>query len=234
LTRRAKMTIATVITTYNCGPFLEEALASVLAQTRQPDEIIIMDDGSTDDTPARMEKWAAHIQYRWQTNAGIGEARNRAWHSSNSTWIAFLDADDLWLPDKLKQQEAWVRDHPETEAVFGLAQNFAQPGSEARFDDERNHLNQWLPGWLPSALMVRRTTLERTGGFDTKLKNAEAVEWFIRCREAEVTMDMPEFHVSRRRLHGANNRLVEGSRQAVDLQLLRGFIARKRARQAGA
>jgi glycosyltransferase involved in cell wall biosynthesis len=231
--RHDVMTIAAVITTYNSGAFLEEALASVLAQTRPPEEIIIIDDGSTDDTPERMRRWAKRVAYHRQANAGSSVARNNGWRLAGASWIAYLDADDLWLPDRLERQEAWVRDHPETEAVFGLAQNFVHPGCETMFDPERSRLDQWQPGWLPSAVLIRRSVLERGGGFDAGLRNAEAIDWLIRQREAGVVLAMPEIPVVRRRLHGSNKGRDEKPGLKPDLQILRKFIARKRARQSG-
>jgi len=142
-----------------------------------------------------------------------------------------VDRVSRWLPDRLEQQENWLRDHPETEVVFGLVQNFAQQGCEAGFDPLQHHLDQWLPGYLPSAILIRRATLERMGGFTESLKSSEMVDLFIRLRESGVILATPEIPVARRRLHGANKRLQTARPLGADLRLLRNFIARKRARQ---
>jgi glycosyltransferase involved in cell wall biosynthesis len=229
------MTITAIINTYNAGKFIEEALASVLAQTRLPDEIIVFDDGSTDDTPQRMQRWADRVRYHWHENAGVSAARNHAWRLAASSWIAYLDADDLWLPDHLAQQENWIQEHPQTEVVSGLVQNFAQPGLEDRFDADRHHLNRWLAAWMPGSCLIRRAMLERTGGFDSKLATAEVIEWIVRLREKGVVMDVQPVPALRRRLHGANKRIKE-TREAdaykLDLQVLRRHVAQKRAQKS--
>ncbi len=220
--------ISAVITTYNSGALLEEALESVLAQTRQPDEILVIDDGSTDDTAERIKRFGDRIRYHWQENGGTSQVRNLASRMVRFPWIAFLDADDLWLPERLEVQEAWLRDHPDCEAVFGQMRNFAHPGMESQYDVRMHHLDQWLPGWCPSTMLIRRETLVRSGGFDEGMRNAEMVEWFIRIREAGVNLQMIDVPLARRRLHGANKGL-QSKGQKTDLRLLRDFIARKRA-----
>jgi hypothetical protein len=87
-----------------------------------------------------------------------------------------------------------------------------------------------MPGWLPSAALIRRPLLERTGGFDADLRTAEFVDWIIRQREAGTILALPEIPVVRRRLHGANKRRLEGAELKTDLKILREFIARKRAK----
>ena len=228
----APLTISAVVTTYNQSAFLQEALASILSQTLPPDEILVVDDGSTDNTAEVMAGWSDRVTYHRQANAGVSAARNLGWRLAKGTWIAYLDDDDLWLPERLQIQVDWIREHPETTAVFGLAQNFAQPGKEALFDPEKHHLTEWLPGWLPTAALIRRDFLERTGGFDETLKFSEMVSWIALHREAGAIMGMPPVPVARRRLHGANKRLRDNN-HINDLRLARTLIAlRKAARES--
>jgi glycosyltransferase involved in cell wall biosynthesis len=224
-------TVSAIITTYNSGALLEEALASVLAQTCPPDEILVVDDGSSDDTAARMSRFGARVRYHWQPNAGTSEARNTGWRLAKSPWIAYLDADDLWLPEKLEHQLASLADHPETEAVFGLMQNFAQPGCEHQFDVEKNLLNQWVPGWIPGTGLIQRAVVARHG-FNPGLTWCEILDWIIRLREAGTKMTMLEIPFMRRRLHQANKSLARKSLSPESLQVLGGFLARRKARLA--
>jgi glycosyltransferase involved in cell wall biosynthesis len=106
-----------VIPTYNQPDFLAEALESVFAQTFRDFEVVVVDDGSTDDTPARLRACAGRVRVVRQPNAGVGAARNRGIAEARGRWVALLDHDDLWHPEKLAAQVAFMRAHPECSAV---------------------------------------------------------------------------------------------------------------------
>ena len=98
-------TVSAIITTYNYGRFIEGAIDSVLHQTRPPDEVVVVDDGSTDDTAAIVARYRSRgVRYIYQQNAGAGSARNRGIQATSGELVAFLDADDRWLPDKIALQ----------------------------------------------------------------------------------------------------------------------------------
>ncbi len=98
------MTIGVVIPAYNAAKHIRRAIDSVLAQRRRPDEIIVADDGSTDDTATIVESYGPGVKLIRQANAGASVARNTAVNAATSEWIAFLDSDDEWLPEKLQVQ----------------------------------------------------------------------------------------------------------------------------------
>jgi glycosyltransferase involved in cell wall biosynthesis len=104
--RPGSPTISVVIPTFNRGPWLAETVASVLAQTLPPLEVLIVDDGSTDDTPGVCAHFPRPVRYIRQENAGVAAARNRGSAEARGEWLAFLDSDDLWTPDKLEVQLA--------------------------------------------------------------------------------------------------------------------------------
>ena len=102
-----------LIPTYNCAPFLPEAIESALAQDYAPIEIVVADDGSTDRTPQVLEAFADRIRYVTIPHGGAGAARNAALRASSGSLIAFLDADDVWLPGKISAQVRIMRERPE-------------------------------------------------------------------------------------------------------------------------
>jgi glycosyltransferase involved in cell wall biosynthesis len=102
------LTVSVVIPAYNAAAYLRDALDSALAQTRPPDEIIVVDDGSTDDTAEMVARYGDRIRYIRQINRGVAAARNRGISEARGHWIAFLDADDLWYPPKLERQCALI------------------------------------------------------------------------------------------------------------------------------
>src|ERR1035438_4421395 len=112
--RRMGMKISVVIPAYNAASFLPRCLKSVFAQTLKPEEVIVVDDGSSDNSAALAEELGAKV-IRCQ-NGGPAAARNAGIHSTSSDWIAFLDADDMWAPKKLERQVVLIR--PETVMVY--------------------------------------------------------------------------------------------------------------------
>src|SRR5947209_1330223 len=118
--------ISVIIPVYNGERHLAEALDSVLSQAHHPLEVIVVDDGSTDNTAAVARKYSA-VRYYHQANGGSAAARNRAIELAHGDLFAFLDADDVWAPEKLKRQMAVLEAEPELEAVLGFAQQFFSP-----------------------------------------------------------------------------------------------------------
>lgn len=110
--------VSVLIPTYNRAYIIAASIDSVLAQTYQNVEIVVVDDGSTDDTPAVLEKYGSRIRYIFQQNAGLAAARNTGLAAARGEYIAFQDSDDIWLPNKLEMQMAVMREHPELSLVW--------------------------------------------------------------------------------------------------------------------
>lgn len=178
--------VAVVIPTYNYAHAIQRAIDSALRQTRPPDEIIVVDDGSTDGTQEAVRRYGPPVRYLYQPNAGGSAARNLAVRSTTCEWIAFLDHDDEWLPEKLKTQlgsllstagaEAGytayyiMREGREPELVF-------PPGPDQIFP--RIRINNCIG---PTATyLVKRNFFLRCGGFTERLRNScEDWDLFIR------------------------------------------------------
>ena len=123
----ATETISVVVPAWNAGRFVGEALRSILGQTVTASEIVVVDDGSTDDTLAMLRRVADNeplIRIVVQPNTGPGGARDRGVRETTGSLIAFLDADDVWLPTKLERQVTLLGQRPDVGATFTLAQNF--------------------------------------------------------------------------------------------------------------
>ena len=119
------MRVSVVIPTYNRAGFVREAIASVLEQDYPDVELIVVDDGSCDDSAAVVGSFGPAVQYLWQENRGVSAARNRGVAASTGGLIAFLDSDDLWLPRKVSEQVAYFgptrRGRPATRTRCGYA-----------------------------------------------------------------------------------------------------------------
>ena len=122
--------VSVYIPTYNCAEYLSDAIESILNQTYQDFELIIIDDGSTDNTKEVLGKYKGKLRYVYKENGGIGSARNRGIKESTGEYIAQCDADDLWLPEKLEHQVAMLDQQPEYAVVYSDAFKF--------YDDPKN------------------------------------------------------------------------------------------------
>src|SRR5690242_5053753 len=108
-----RATVSVIIPAYNSERYIADALRSVLAQTYMPQEIIVVDDGSSDGTARALDPFRSTIRYIYQKNRGEPAARNTGMREAKGDYIAFLDADDLWLPEKLDLQMTYLAAHPE-------------------------------------------------------------------------------------------------------------------------
>ncbi len=179
--------VSVIIPTYNCDRYIAQALESVLQQQNCPYEVIIIDDGSTDSTQAVLQPYQNSIRYLRQQNQGVAAARNHGIAVAQADLIAFLDADDYFLPDKLTRQAAIFAKRPD----LGIVHSGWQ-----RVDSEGNKLldvRPWqkipeltLETWLrhkpvlPSAMMFRREWLQYVGGFDARFPPAEDTDLVLK------------------------------------------------------
>jgi glycosyltransferase involved in cell wall biosynthesis len=169
--------VSVVIATYNMGHYLPEAVRSVLAQSYPNVDVQIVDDGSTDDTAAILRQWDAHPRVRLhrQSNAGQAHAKNQGIALSRGDFIAFLDADDVWLPEKLARQMPLFTGRPEVGVVYSGYERMDGEGRPLPKGPTHMHrgrisgallIQNFVP--FPSAV-VRRECLERHGAFDETL-----------------------------------------------------------------
>lgn len=186
------MRIAAVIPTFNYGRFLPRALESAQRQTRPPDEILVVDDGSTDDTAQVLASFGSSIRVMQTPRVGVSVARNRGWRAVDAELIALLDADDNWRPTKLERQLEVMAEYPEVIAV-GCGNRILDPNGRelmVRFypnpsRDRAERLRQiatrkaWV-GSSNSGVLVRRSVLEQVGGFDENLAAAEDWDLWLR------------------------------------------------------
>lgn len=176
--------LSVIMPVYNGAEFLAEAVASIAAQAYQPLEIIVVDDGSTDETAAVVQRLGGEIRYFYQPNQGPAAARNAGLAVAQGELIAFLDVDDLWPVDKLAQQIAWLHANAETQVVWGKTLLLPYEGDAADFPP-------LPPNWMPvlGSLLCRKAVFARVGGFDPTIRFGEDMDWFIRLREQQVVIE---------------------------------------------
>ena len=220
--------ISVVIPVYNAAAFLAEAVDSVLAQTVLPLEIVVVDDGSTDSSPEVVARYGRALRYHYQANAGIGAARNQGVRLSKGALLAFLDADDLWSPDKLAWQIEALENHPQVDMVFGHMEHFFSPDLE---EEARARLQLPVgaaPSYFASAMLVRRTGFERVGPFATQWRVGEFIDWYQRALQAGMQSHLCPQVVLRRRIHAANTTRSQSQSNSDYVRILRAGILRRR------
>lgn len=208
-------TVSVVIVTYNKAATIGPAIESVLRQTHQNVEVLVVDDGSTDETAERVQAFGDRVRYLPKENGGTGSARNLGIEQAQGKYVAFLDGDDLWLPRKLEIQLAAFEREPyllgvqcSAYCVNGklevLEARACHPRQDSLFDFLLFHN---LPAFS-SALLARRDALKDLGGFARDL--AILSDWDMACRLARVGIlrSVPEFLVLYRHYPGNQSRDV--------------------------
>ena len=189
--------VTVVIPAYNSGRTIDAALDSVFGQTYRDFEVVVVDDGSTDDTAQRVLSWGDRVSLYRQPNAGPGSARNEAIRHARSPLIAFLDADDVWMPRKLERQVAYFRQFPETGLLHGPAIVSSTPTEtlfetpdavpiEGPYDPPSNRYCDLFHGVLEIStltVMARREVLTTLGGFDER-RELHVEDWDLWLRIA--------------------------------------------------
>lgn len=183
-----KSRVSVIIPTYNCDRYIAQAIDSVLGQTYRDYEIIVIDDGSTDNTPQVLQPYSNRIRYIRQQNYGVSVARNRGIESAKGELVAFLDSDDFFLPDKLAAQVAVFDTQPELGIVHSgwrRVDGSGQPIKDEELWDRVPKLDleawlRWKPIGTMGTLMFRRHWLLEAGGFQPGLGHAEDVDLVLR------------------------------------------------------
>jgi glycosyltransferase involved in cell wall biosynthesis len=190
--------IAVAITSYKRASFLHEALVSVVNQTISPREIIVVEDGVSESCEAVANSFNG-VKYISQEPAGWASARNRAIKLIESDLIAFLDDDDLWLPNKLEIQSEFLL-KGNYDVAFTHGDEFLHEQEDTR--DVR--IRTAVPLVLPSSMLVKRQSFLQVGCFDDQLKQGELIDWYARAEDAGMKIGMCECVLLKRRIH-ANN-----------------------------
>lgn len=216
--------VSVIVPVYNGERYLREAIDSVLAQTYSNYEIIVIDDGSTDGSSSILELYGSVIQNRYQLNQGTASARNAGVRCSSGEFLAFLDQDDLWAPDKLERQMALMKESAETEIVWGDVQQFVSPELLRSFKKQIRISDTPVLGFLPSALLVRRRTFIQVGYFDEKWEIGEWADWYARQARLDLNENFVSKVVAYRRIHESNKGILMANLRSEYLGILRENI----------
>lgn len=225
----ASQRISVIIPCYNAAPYVREAIDSVLGQTYKCHEIIVIDDGSTDDSAAIVANYGTAVTLVQQANQGIAATRNQGLKLAQGNLLAFLDADDYWPADSVEARLTELRATPGLDGVFGLIDAFISPDLSSVQQQAITEMPAVQAGRLAGSLLVKRQVFEKVGNFNADLQVGETMDWLARTQEQGIRFGQVSDIVLRRRIHTTNTVRKTQRLQADYLQVLRAAIERRRS-----
>ena len=223
--------ISVIIPVFNGRQYLSDCIRSVLDQTLAAAEVIIVDDGSEDDTPLVAKSWAPHVRYHRVAHGGPPFARNQGLRLARNKIVAFIDSDDIWLEKKLELQMARLSKEAEPTIVFSYVQQFVSGDltneEAARLKcDPTPHA-----GWFSSTLLMRKSDIEKAGPFDESLQTGEFIEWCSRAQDSGIKPVVIPETVCRRRLHRNNLGRGGTASHGQYIKMLKKIMDRRREKK---
>lgn len=215
--------VSAIVPAYNAGPFLAESIESILAQTYRPVEIVVVNNGSSDDTLAVAERFGSRVRLYSLPEPGVGAARNLAIAEARGALLALQDADDIADPRRFDRQAAALEADPALDIVFGHIVQFRKDAGGVV------SVREAQPGCLPGVMMVRRSSFDRVGFFDPSLPVAELLPWLIRARGIGLREAMLPEVLLHRRIHDDNLGRRAADARGPYLRSLKAAIEFRRA-----
>lgn len=201
--------ISVIMPTYNNGKYIVQAIDSIYAQKYDNIEIVVVDDGSTDNTKEILKHYN-DIKYFYIEHKGISVARNVALDNSHGEYIAFCDSDDYWLPGKISKQMQYFKEHPDCEIVFTKYENFFE-NEKLKTDKRAMHeklMENICKQYLPSSI-VKKSLFNKYGNFDENFSGVEDTEFLYRILKKGIKFNNVIHEVFyMRRIHGNNVTLL--------------------------
>jgi len=225
-TRRAVPTVSVIIPVYNAEAFLAEAIESVLGQSALPQQVIVVDDGSTDQSVQIAQRYQKDILFAQQAHGGSARARNHGVTLAQGEFLAFLDHDDYWVPEKLARQLDAFHADPQLEAVYGQTR---QTQSSTTVTAQQRHFGfNAKNGCHIDTLLIRQAAFWRVGPFDPAWLS-DTVEWMWRARRMGISTRILPDILAWRRIHDANQSIRGRSQAHAEyLRLIRLVLHQRR------
>lgn len=226
-------TVSVVIPVFNCEAYIWEAVESVLAQTYPSVDIIVIDDGSNDGSAKVLAGFGDSITYHFQENRGLGAARNSGLDMAQGEYIAFIDSDDRWLPDKIELQMSYMLEHSETDIIFTHIRQFFSPDIASSLRRKLQIPVVELPGLFATTCLATSECFRRAGQFATDLRVGEFIDWYTRALDSGLKSHLMDDVLAERRIHNDNMGTREKDSRADYLKVLRMSLQRKRKMEEG-
>ena len=220
--------VSVIVPVHNGAKFLANALDSIFSQTYDSIEVIVVDDGSSDTTPEVALLCKSKIKYIHQENQGPAAARNKGIQQARGSLLAFLDSDDIWMPEKLQEQVAYLDSHQEISCVAVKLRHFVEPSAKGLVNLRPEWLDEERTSRMLSCLIVRKIVFDQVGLFDPKLRFGEDVEWLLRLDRAGIMCPAIEHVLVHKRIHDNNVSHQTAAMTSDTLAVLRRNIKQRR------
>jgi glycosyltransferase involved in cell wall biosynthesis len=219
--------ISVVVPVHNGARYLAECIQSVLDQRHAALELLVVDNASTDAT-AEVARAFPAVRYFHLPDKGLSRALNHGLEHCRGGFLAFLDADDLWTPNRLALQLETFARNPEVELVFGHVEQFISPELEESAKAKLGVRHTLLPGRHRGTMLIRTESFWRVGPFEPSVDYGEFLDWYMRAAEQHIRDVMLADVVTLRRVHGANLGYTERNRRVEYARVLKRGLDRRR------
>lgn len=221
--------ISVIVPVFDDAAYVGDAIESVLGQTLSPLEILVVDDGSTDGSAEVAASCGPEVRVLRRPHAGAGAARNHGVAMSRGDRLAFLDADDVWLPEKLALQDAALAADPSLAMVFAHLEHFHSPDLSPAMVRRFPCPPLPMPCTTAVAMLVRRDAFLRVGDFDESGELGEVIDWYARARALELPEATLSDTLVRRRIHAANTGVRRAADKSQYARIAKAALDRRRA-----
>jgi glycosyltransferase involved in cell wall biosynthesis len=223
--------ISCVVPAHNAAAYLGEALTSILGQTYPPFEVVVVDDGSTDETVDIARRHGPPVRVISRECGSPAATRNVGIEASNGEFVAFLDPDDVWHEDKLRRQLDRFRARPELDCSVTHVRNFWSDALSEEAAKYRDHPRmQPVAGYAFITVLARRRAFDHVGKLNPDRWFSDSVEWFIRARQRGLEIELLPDVLTLHRLHASNlTRRRDSASRNEYLDLVRASLVRRRA-----
>jgi glycosyltransferase involved in cell wall biosynthesis len=225
----AEPVVTAAIPVRNGEAYLAEAIESVLGQTRPCEQVIVVDNGSTDRSAEIARGYGSAVEVLSEPREGIGAARNAAMRAARGSHVAFLDADDLWDPAKIALQLAGFEADPDLQLAFGHVRQFVSPDLAAEEAAVLHVPAGPQPGLYIGAMLAARSAMEVVGPWSEDVQISDGLTFMLRARELGLKQVMLPQTVTLRRVHGENHSIRNQGERAEFARLLKQSLDRRRA-----
>ncbi len=222
--------ISVIIPVYNGDRYLKEAIESVLAQDYEPLEIIIIDDGSTDNSANIAQSFGKKINYYYQENGGHGSAINYGLEVAKGDYLAFLDSDDIWSENKLTLQMKVMLNEPEIDILLGMVKQFFSPELDQETKAKIYCEPNLMKGYVFGTMIIKRDAFLRVGKLNQNYTIGSFIDWFFNASESKINIKILPELVLYRRLHTTNSTIVNPQNRSDYARIIKTVLDRKRGK----